>query len=92
MLGIPLYVFLFLYIIFVAVFFGFLLVNVYHIVMSGSFTLPSFFMTFFIFATSVLVLYFTIEIINSAAINWRELFPLFKIEWISGTFGNDPFN
>ncbi|MBT4153171.1 MAG: hypothetical protein HOE53_00815 [Candidatus Magasanikbacteria bacterium] len=86
MLQIPLYLFLFLYWIFVAVFVTFMLINLYHIIASGSFTFPSFFMTFFVFASVTLIMYFTWTAITSAGINFRQPVTLFNIDWISGVF------
>lgn len=67
---IPLYVILFIYIAFFAVFVIFSLINFYHIVMSDSFTFVSFSISFFVFALTILTLYFTWSLL--ADINWRD--------------------
>ncbi|MBU0597019.1 hypothetical protein KJ641_01595 [Patescibacteria group bacterium] len=61
---IPLYIILFLYFVFLSVFASFYLVIAYHIATSASFTLASFFMSFFIFAITILTLYGTMELLT----------------------------
>ena len=73
---IPLFIILFLYFIFLAVFTAFYLVIVYHIVTSASLTLASFFMSFLIFALTILTLYGTIELLTG--IDWQQ--PLFELD------------
>lgn len=91
MITIPLYVFLLLYFVFLAVFVSFMLINLYHIVASASFTLVGFIMTFFIFAGTVLVCFFTIDLLASAGIDWQQRITLFNAEWFSSLFGAEPF-
>jgi hypothetical protein len=71
MVQVPLFVFLFIYFIFLAVFVGFYLAIVYHIVISASFTLASFFVSFFIFAATALVLYTTLTLLEG--VDWRQV-------------------
>ncbi|MEK7083986.1 MAG: hypothetical protein AAB932_02035 [Patescibacteria group bacterium] len=69
MITIPLYVILFAYLAYLCVFFIFVLFNVYHIVMSASFTLPSFFVTFFVSSLAIFTLYFTWQL--SIGVDWQ---------------------
>ena len=71
MLEIPLYIFLFLYFVFLAIFAAFYLIIIYHIIHSASFTLASFLMSFFIFAVTVLTLYGTITFLEG--IDWQQI-------------------
>lgn len=91
MLTIPLYSFLFIYWLFVATFVIFMLVNLYHIVVTASFTLPSFLFTFFIFASTALILYFTYVVFAQSGIDWQTPVILFNSDWISDIFTRDPF-
>ena len=86
MITIPLYVFLFAYFIFLAIFVSFMLVNLYHIVISSSLTFVGFMMSFFIFATTVLVIYFTITLINNVGIDWKHGLKIFDTAWLTGSF------
>ena len=81
MISIPLYVFLFIYLVFLAIFAAFSLVNIYHIIMSASFTLASFVTSFFIGLLTVLTLYYTWYLL--ADVNWQLVVTLFDPTWIS---------
>ncbi|MBU2542122.1 hypothetical protein KJ785_01000 [Patescibacteria group bacterium] len=83
MLTIPLYTFLFLYLIFLVFFVAFSIINFYHIVTTASFTLASFIITFFTFTLTVLTLYFTWQIVN--VIDWQVDVILFNSEWLTGS-------
>jgi len=66
----PLYILLFVYILFLTVFSVFLLINLYHILMTGSVTIISFFVSFFIFFGTFLVLYLTWYFLQD--VNWQQ--------------------
>jgi len=83
MLEIPLYSFLFIYLLFLAVFVAFSIMNFYHIVMTASFTFASFVITFFIFTLTVLTLYFTAQLLME--VDWQTQITLFDIEWVKGS-------
>lgn len=85
MIEIPLYIFLFLYFIFLSLFVGFYLFILYHIVMTASFTLASFMMSFFVFASTVLVLYATTELL--AETDWQAVAFSFDLRGIMAVFG-----
>lgn len=72
---IPLYTLLFPYLIFLTIFTVFFLINIYHISMSASLTLVSFFVTFFVFATSAFTLYGVWVWLGT--VNWQQ--PLLQI-------------
>lgn len=91
MLTIPLYSFLFVYWLFVALFVFFMLVNLYHIISTASFTLPSFLFTFFIFAGTTLVLYGTFMVLGDAGIDWQTRVVLFHPDWLGNVFTQEPF-
>ncbi|MFA5812899.1 MAG: hypothetical protein WC862_00035 [Patescibacteria group bacterium] len=71
MIEVPLYLFLFLYFIFLALFAGFYLAIMYHIISSASFTLASFFASFFIFALTALTFYATRQLLLE--VDWRQI-------------------
>lgn len=85
MLTIPLYSFLFIYFLFLAIFTAFSIMNFYHIIMTASFTFASFLVTFLIFTLTVLTLYFTAQLL--VQVDWQVAVPLFDTEWVSGIFG-----
>ena len=91
MISIPLYIILFLYFLFLAVVATFMLIHLYHIVATASFTLVSFIITFFIFASTTLILFFTAELLKAAHINWQTPLVLFDIEWMRNIFWVGPF-
>ena len=80
--AIPLYVFLFLYFIFLAVFLSFSIINFYHIIVTASFTISSFTISFFILALTVLTLYLTGTLLVD--INWQTTVMVFDSSWFSG--------
>ena len=84
MLTIPLYTVFFFYLAFLVIFVIFSLVNVYHIVASASFTLTSFFITFFIFALSILTLYFTIQLLLE--VDWKTPMTVIDLNSVTSLF------
>jgi len=84
MLTLPLYIFLFIYFAFLAIFAIFSLINFYHILTTGTFTLNSFVITFFVFSLTVLTLYFTYSLLNN--IDWQTEVVLFNSSWITNIF------
>ncbi|MBI5222460.1 MAG: hypothetical protein HY980_03115 [Candidatus Magasanikbacteria bacterium] len=84
MLTIPLYFFLFAYLIFLAIFAVFSIINFYHILATASFTLASFILSFFIFALTALTFYFTWQLIID--VNWQTPVTLFNSNWITNIF------
>ena len=81
MFVIPLYVFLFLYFLFLAIFAAMYLVIVYHIAASASLTFASFVMSFFIFAAAVLTLYATMQLLVDA--DWRHIVWTFDLRFLN---------
>jgi hypothetical protein len=79
LITIPLYIILFLYLIFLAIFAVFSLINIYHIVMSASFTLASFVITFFVFILTVLTLFFTWYLLQD--VYWQTPILIFNLDW-----------
>jgi len=82
MLTIPLYIFLFIYLLFLCVFVIFSIINFYHIVITAAFTLSSFIVTFFIFTLTILTLYFTWQLLLN--VNWQIPVTLFNSTWFEG--------
>ena len=62
---------------------AFAIMNFYHIIMTASFTLASFIITFFTFTLTILTLYFTWQVISMA--NWQAEVLLFNTEWLTGS-------
>ena len=84
MLTIPLYFFLFAYLIFLAIFAVFSIINFYHILATASFTLASFILSFFVFALTALTFYFTWQL--TADVNWQTPVTLFNGGWLTSFF------
>ena len=82
---IPLYIILFLYLIFLAIFAVFSLINIYHIVMSASFTLVSFVITFLVGVLTVLTLFFTWQLLVD--VYWQTPILIFNMDWAMKVFG-----
>lgn len=80
MVTIPLYTLLFIYILYLAIFMTFSVINFYHIVTSGSFTTASFTISFFVFALTILTLYFTWFLLQY--VNWQQPITLFNLDWL----------
>jgi len=70
MTEIPLYIFLFIYILFLTVFVIFALINFYHLVMTASLTIVSFFVSFFVLMYTILALYATWWLLQD--VNWQQ--------------------
>ncbi len=85
MIEIPLYVILFLFFIFLAIFAGFYIMIMYHIIASASFTFGSFIVSFLIFTLTMLTLYAVTELLSG--VDWREPFFSFDTRGIRGLFG-----
>jgi len=81
-IALPLYIFLFAYLIFLAIFIAFSIINFYHIVATASFTIASFMMSFFVFAITILTLYMTYTLLMD--VNWQQTFLLFDTSWFTG--------
>lgn len=87
--AIPLYAFLFLYFVFLAVFVIFSLINFYHIVITASFTLVSFMISFFILALTLLTLYLTADLLS--AVDWQTTVIVFDTGWFGGNTSPNTF-
>ncbi|MFA5128242.1 MAG: hypothetical protein WC457_04590 [Patescibacteria group bacterium] len=87
MLTIPLYSFLIIYAILFLFFVFFFLVNVGHIVATGSITFGSFIMTMFILLASLAVLWFTWYILQN--MDWTQGLTIFNKEWFGGIVSNN---
>jgi hypothetical protein len=83
-ISIPLYLFLFLYFIILAIFVGFVIINFYHIIGSGTFTFVSFLFTFITAAATVALLYETFILLQG--IDWQQTITIFDPTWITGLF------
>jgi len=84
MVTIPLYTLLFAYLIFLAIFLIFSMINFYHIIMTASFTFASFVVTFIIFTLTVLTFYFTWSLLVD--IDWKAPLIVFNSDWFSDIF------
>lgn len=78
MVSFPLYLLLFVYFLFLAVFVVFFLTNLYHILEARSLNKVTLFFTFLIFAFSVITIYFTIVLLSG--INWQQEVIIFNSE------------
>jgi len=79
MISFPLYTLLFIYFLFLAVFVVFILINLYHILEAQIFSTATFLVTFFVISASLLIVYFTWEILS--AVDWQQQVVLFNPNW-----------
>lgn len=77
----PLYIFLFIYFIALAVFAAFVIINFYHIIGSGTFTFASFIFTFLTVAAAVALLYETYLLLQG--VDWQQTITIFSSHWIT---------
>ncbi|PIR04461.1 MAG: hypothetical protein COV59_00580 [Candidatus Magasanikbacteria bacterium CG11_big_fil_rev_8_21_14_0_20_39_34] len=75
-MSIPLYSFLFAYILFLIFFVIFYILIVYHIHISASYTIFSFFITFFVGTCAILTFYFTWHLLSD--VDWKKRVVLFE--------------
>ena len=80
-LAFPLYLLLFVYLLFLAIFAVIMVANFYHIISTDTLTLPSFSMTFFVLAATVLTLYTTWFLLQG--VDSREPISLFNADWLT---------
>jgi hypothetical protein len=69
-MNIPMYVILFIYAIFLAVFAVLLLINLYHIIMTASLSAVSFLVSTFFVTLAIVILYTTWWLIKD--VNWQQ--------------------
>jgi len=84
MVIIPLYTLLFAYLLFLAIFTIFSIINFYHIIVTASFTFASFFITFIVFTLSVLTFYFTWQLLLS--VDWPAPMTVLDLNWFTSIF------
>ena len=84
MITIPLYIFLFVYLLYLCIFFVFAIINFYHIIITGSFTFTSFLVSFFVFTLAILTFYFTYDFLLQ--INWQTKIIILNFEWFNKIF------
>lgn len=80
MLAFPLYILLFAYLLFLAIFAVVMVANFYHILSTDTLTLPSFAVTLFVLASTVLTLYGTWFLLQG--VDWREPIAIFNTNWL----------
>lgn len=80
MLAFPLYILLFAYLLFLAIFAVVMVANFYHILSTDTLTLPSFAVTLFVLASTVLTLYGTWFLLQG--VDWREPIAIFNTSWL----------
>lgn len=79
----PLYVFLFIYFAFLAIFALFVVINFFHIYSSGTLTLVNFCVTVSIAAITVFILFATFQSLQGT--DWQQTLHLFNPQWFGGT-------
>ncbi len=91
MISIPLYIFFILYLIAVVVFVIFLLINMFHLIGTASFTMVSLTMTIFVLGGATLVLFGTFVLLQNLNVDWRAPLTLFNVDWILNLFRQTAF-
>ncbi|GEM_PF-2332631 len=86
-MAIPLYIFLFLYFLFLAVFITFSIIHVYHIVATASLTFASLTVTFIISVLTVVTLFWTIQALQG--VDFTQTISVFGGQWFGGG-SNEP--
>lgn len=76
MIAFPLYILLFIYLVFLCIFIIFSTINLYHIFSTGTFTLASFTVTLVISLLAITTLYITWQ--QASTIDWSQSFILFE--------------
>ncbi len=84
MVTIPLYTLLFAYLLFLAIFTIFSIINFYHIIVTASFTFASFLITFIVFTLTVLTFYFTWQLLLS--VDWQAPMNILDLNWLTSIF------
>lgn len=84
MLSIPLYSLLIAYAIFLLIFFTFFIINLLHIILTGTTTFNSFLATFIIIALTVLTIFGTWYFLQNT--DWQQPLTVFDTGWISSLF------
>jgi len=84
MFAFPLYILLFVYLLFLAIFAIVMVANFYHIISTETLTLPSFAITFFVLAATALTLYTTWFLLQGT--DWQQSIAAFNTDWL-GTSG-----
>ena len=85
MITIPLYIFLFLYFAYLALFGLFIFVNILHLFQAGALTLFTLTMTVILFAATVLIIFSTWTLLSGA--DWRAPLTVWNSDWIKGITG-----
>ncbi len=83
-IALPLYLFLFIYFGFLAIFVLFVVINFYHIVSSGVLTVVNFVVTVLIAAVTVFALFGTYQLLKDT--DWKQSVTIFDSSWITNTF------
>lgn len=81
MVSIPLYVFLFIFFGILAILGIFLIINLIHLIQTGSLSFVSFLVTFFILVFIVAILYAAWFLLQNT--NWQTLVTIWNNEWIT---------
>lgn len=84
MLALPLYTLLGLYLLLFAVFVLFFIINIAHLVQTGSLTFVSFLVTFIFCASVALLLFATINLLTDT--DWQQQIIIFDKEWFVRLF------
>ncbi len=82
MITLPLYILLFAYFGFLAIFVIFAFINLLHIVRTGSMTMASFVITFICFAATIFTLFATWTLLQG--VDWQERALIWDSAWFSG--------
>ena len=88
MVFIPLYIFLIPYLLFALVFAVFIMVNIGHLVRTGSVTMVSFMATAIMMTLAVLIFYFTFSLLSGAY--FGEPVVIWNGDWLKNIFTTTP--
>ena len=90
MVAIPIYIFLFAYFFFLFIFLIFMLINVAHLVNTGTLTFSSFVVTFVILFLTTIILWATWNLLQGT--DWQQTITVWNNSWIGGLFNIPQFS
>lgn len=90
MVSLPIYIFLFIYFFFLLIFLLFILIDIAHLVNTGTLTFTSFIATFFILSLSVIILWVTWNLLQGT--DWQQTITIWNGSWIGNLFNPHQFS
>lgn len=87
MVAVPFYYILFVFGFFLLTFITFALVNIAHLVRTGTFTVASFLVTFLFLSGTAIIVWFTVYLLQN--VGWTQTVPVWNGDWIKNFLSPD---